>query len=134
MADEQDDPWASLRKASGNAPEAGEFAYSDEPPPAAKATAWQWVKLWFKIDFLGWLLKQVPLADKTLDSTYYLGITRKEKTVSNAVKKVVGREVQPQQSRIPIIVANRRIGIPGFLLGLMLIVIIIYFIRLIFGI
>jgi hypothetical protein len=134
MADTEDDPWATLRAANKNAPEAGQFAYEDNPPPAAVVSPWQWIKLWLVVDVWGWFKKQLPLASKTLDSTYYLGYTRTEKGARNAVKKVVGREVQPQQSRIPIVIGGRRIGVYGTMLAALTVCVIIYFVRVVFGV
>lgn len=134
MTENEDDPWASLRASSKDVPEAGQFAYTDGPPPAAKASPWKWIKLWFVIDFIGWLRKQLPLASQTLDSTYYLGYTRKKKMTSYAVKKVIGKDAEPEQQRIPILVAGYRVGVPGFLCCVLIACFVIYLCRTIFGI
>lgn len=129
MAETEDDPWAKLREASSSAPEAGQFAYEDNPPPAARVSAWRWIWLWLVVDVLGWFKKQLPLASQTLDSTYYIGYMRTEKAARNAVKKVVGRNVQAQQRRVPIVIVGRRIGVYGAILAILVMFVIIYFAR-----
>lgn len=132
MEDNESDPWAELRKAS-QSPEAGRFAYNDEAPEQSRASAWGWIKFWFRVEFLAWLRKQVPLAKKSLDSSYYLGINRRKKTTSNAIKMAFGKEPVPEGTRIPIVIFERRIGIPGLLLVTFLIIVLIAITRNIFG-
>lgn len=128
----EDDPWASLRRAS-NTPDAGRFAYEDEPPKRAQASFWEWIKLWIRVEIGGWLKKQLPLADKSLDSSYYLGITRQKKVTKNVVRTVFGKEPEKEVVRTPIVILGRRIGAPGLIIASFALVLVIYLLRLIFN-
>jgi hypothetical protein len=133
MDEMDDDPWASLRRASST-PDAGRFAYEDEPTKRAQASFWAWIKLWIKVEIGGWLKKQLPRADKSLDSSYYLGFTRQKKVTKNAVRAVLGKEPEKEISRIPIIILGRRIGTPGLILASFALVLVIHLIRLILNV
>ena len=114
--EETEDPWAELRNASKPS-EAGRFSYNDKPTERAQASAWDWIKLWLKEDVLGWFKKQLPPADETLDSSYYLGINRRKKVATNAVKVVLGKEPVNEIKRTPVVLLGRRIGIPGLIVA-----------------
>lgn len=112
----EDDPWAALRDAS-RSPDAGRFAYNDAPPERARVSAWEWIKFFAREGVRGWLRKQLPPANRTLDSSYYLGINRHKKVARNAVKKALGKEPEKSVVRTPVVIAGRRIGIPGLVLS-----------------
>lgn len=132
MSETEEDPWASLRNASQK-PEAGRFAYNDEPPERARSTAWGWFMFWVRTEVWAWVRKQFPLASKTLDSTYYLGITRQKKAASNVVSVVLGKQPQKEISRTPVIILGRRIGLPGLIIGSFLFVVVFAVVRSIFN-
>lgn len=130
--EETEDPWAALRNASKPS-EAGRFSYNDQPTERAQATPWDWIKLWLKDDVLGWFKRQFPSADLTLDSSYYLGINRRKKVASNAVKVVLGKEPVNEIKRTPVVLLGRRIGIPGLVLASFAAVVVIAVIRSLFN-
>lgn len=95
---------------------------------------WEWIKLWIKVEIGGWLKKQLPPADKSLDSSYYLGFTRQKKTTRNAVRVMLGKESEKEVVRTPIIILGRRIGTPGIILASFTLVLVIYIVRLILNV
>lgn len=112
MAETEEDPWAQLRAASGeNAAGAGPLAYSDEG--ARRVPAWRWFQLWLRDGIGGWLRRQLPDASTTLDSSYYLGITRRKGMVRDGMKAALGGAPARRATRIPVVVFGRRIGMPG---------------------
>lgn len=132
MSETDDDPWASLRNASQK-PEAGRFAYNDDPPERAQSSTWGWFVFWMRTEVWEWVRKQFPLASKTLDSTYYLGITRQKKATSNVVSVVLGKPKKKEIVRTPVIILGRRIGLPGLILGSFLLVVVTAVVRSIFN-
>lgn len=128
MSEPEEDPWASLRDASRK-PEAGRFAYNDAPNERAQASVWEWIKFIIRVDFVGWLQKQLPLAKKSLDSSYYLGINRRKKATRDAVKVILGREPDKELARTPVIIFGRRIGVPGLLLASFTLIVVFAIIR-----
>lgn len=132
MSDIEEDPWASLRDASRK-PEAGRFAYNDAPPERAQASVWEWIKFILRVDFMTWLKKQFPSAEKSLDSSYYLGINRRKKVARNTVKVIFGKEPEQELARTPIVMFGRRIGIPGLLLASFAVIVVLSIFRFIFN-